>query len=46
VQKGSTISANVTIVCGYTIGAYFMIAAGAVIPKDIPPSSLWIQALF
>lgn len=42
VQKGATIGANATIVCGHTIGAYSMIGAGAVIAKDIPPYSLWI----
>ncbi|HPP06785.1 MAG TPA: acyltransferase, partial [Syntrophorhabdaceae bacterium] len=36
VKKGATIGANATIVCGVTIGRYAMIAAGAVVKKDVP----------
>jgi UDP-2-acetamido-3-amino-2,3-dideoxy-glucuronate N-acetyltransferase len=35
VKKGSTIGANATIVCGNTLGEYCMIAAGAVVTKDV-----------
>lgn len=42
VEKGASIGANVTVVCGHTIGAYALIGAGAVITKDIPPYSLWV----
>ncbi len=31
VQKGATIGANATVVCGYTIGQYAFIGAGAVV---------------
>lgn len=41
VEKGATIGANATIICGNRIGAYALIGAGAVITKDIPPYSLW-----
>lgn len=36
VREGATIGANATIVCGNTIGKYAMIAAGAVVTKDVP----------
>ncbi len=31
VQKGASIGANATIVCGHTIGAYGFVGAGAVV---------------
>ena len=40
VQKGASIGANATIVCGVTIGSYAMIGAGAVVTKDVPEYSL------
>ena len=40
VHKGATIGANATIVCGHEIGEYAMVAAGAVVTKDVPPYSL------
>ena len=40
VQKGATIGANATIVCGNTIGAFAFIGAGAVVTKDVPPYAL------
>ena len=40
VQKGATIGANATILCGHVIGAFAMIGAGAVITTDIPPFAL------
>lgn len=40
VCKGASIGANVTIVCGVTIGEYSMIGAGAVVTKDVPPYAL------
>lgn len=42
VEKGATIGANATIVCGITIGKYALIGAGAVLTKDAPPYSLWV----
>jgi UDP-2-acetamido-3-amino-2,3-dideoxy-glucuronate N-acetyltransferase len=35
IRRGATVGANATIVCGLTIGRYAMIAAGAVITKDV-----------
>lgn len=40
VEKGASIGANATIVCGHTIGRYAMIGAGAVVTKDVPPYAL------
>lgn len=40
VQKGATIGANATIICGVTIGSYAFIGAGAVVTKDVSPYSL------
>lgn len=40
VQRGASIGANATIVCGHTLGAYSMIAAGAVVARDVPAFAL------
>jgi UDP-2-acetamido-3-amino-2,3-dideoxy-glucuronate N-acetyltransferase len=40
VEKGASIGANATIICGCRIGAYSMIGAGAVVTKDVPPYAL------
>ncbi len=40
VEKGATLGANATIVCGNRIGAYAMIGAGAVITKEVKPFQL------
>jgi UDP-2-acetamido-3-amino-2,3-dideoxy-glucuronate N-acetyltransferase len=40
VEKGATIGANSTIVCGNKIGTYAFIGAGAVVTKDVKPYSL------
>lgn len=40
VQKGATIGANATIVCGNTIGHYSFVGAGAVVTKDVPDYAL------
>mgnify|MGYP000874968442 CR=1 FL=1 len=42
VQRGATIGANATILCGIKIGAYAMIGAGAVVTKEVPPYALWV----
>ena len=42
VQKGASIGANATIVCGNTIGKYALIGAGAVVTKDVPPYALLV----
>jgi UDP-2-acetamido-3-amino-2,3-dideoxy-glucuronate N-acetyltransferase len=40
VGRGVTIGANATVVCGHSIGNYAMIAAGAVVTKDVAPYAL------
>jgi UDP-2-acetamido-3-amino-2,3-dideoxy-glucuronate N-acetyltransferase len=40
VRAGASIGANATVVCGVTIGSYAMIAAGAVVTRDVPPHAL------
>ena len=40
VGKGATIGANATIICGYDIGRYAFIGAGAVITKPVPDYAL------
>jgi len=40
VQKGASVGANATIVCGNDIGAYAFIGAGTVITKGVPPYAL------
>lgn len=40
VRKGATIGANATIVCGYEIGRFAFIGAGAVITKEVLPYAL------
>ncbi|MFC1807286.1 DapH/DapD/GlmU-related protein [Candidatus Omnitrophota bacterium] len=42
VQRGATIGANATIVCGNTIGRDAFIAAGAVVASDIPQYALML----
>ncbi len=39
-RKGCSIGANATIICGNIIGAYSMVAAGAVVTQDVAPFSL------
>jgi UDP-2-acetamido-3-amino-2,3-dideoxy-glucuronate N-acetyltransferase len=40
IEKGATVGANATIVCGLRIGAYAMIGAGAVVTKNVKPYAL------
>ncbi len=40
VQKGATIGANATIICGNKIGRYSLIGAGSVVTKNILPYAL------
>ncbi|MCU0627523.1 MAG: acetyltransferase [Gemmatimonadaceae bacterium] len=42
VQRGATLGANCTIVCGATIGAYAFVGAGAVVNRDVPPYALMV----
>ena len=42
VERGVTIGANATIVCGNTLGAYSLIGAGAVVTKDVKPHAVMV----
>ena len=35
IKKGATVGANVTLICGITIGAYAFVGAGSVVNKDV-----------
>lgn len=39
-KTGATIGANATVVCGHTIGKWAMVAAGAVVTKNVPDHAL------
>ena len=40
VQKGATIGANATLICGVTIGAYAVIGAACVVVKNVPAHTI------
>ena len=40
VEDGASIGANATVLCGITIGRSAMVAAGAVVTKDVPAHAL------
>ncbi|MBS0656739.1 MAG: N-acetyltransferase [Verrucomicrobia bacterium] len=40
VEQGASIGANATIVCGVTIGRAALVAAGAVVTRDVPAHAL------
>ena len=40
VQRGATIGANASIVCGTNIGRYAMVGAGSVVKSDIPDHAI------
>jgi UDP-2-acetamido-3-amino-2,3-dideoxy-glucuronate N-acetyltransferase len=40
VQRGATLGANCTIICGVTIGRYAFVGAGAVVHRDVPDFAL------
>ena len=40
VNRGASIGANATIICGVTLGEYCMVAAGSVVTKHVEPFSL------
>lgn len=42
IEKGATIGANATIVCGTRIGTHSLIGAGAVVTKDVEPYSIMV----
>ncbi len=42
IKRGATIGANATVLCGVTIGRYALVAAGAVVTKDVPDYALMV----
>lgn len=42
VQRGATLGANCTIVCGTTIGEFAFVGAGAVVNRDVPAFALMV----
>jgi len=40
VQRGASLGANCTIVCGVTVGRFAFVAAGAVVTHDVPDHAL------
>jgi UDP-2-acetamido-3-amino-2,3-dideoxy-glucuronate N-acetyltransferase len=42
VERGVTIGANATIVCGNHLGAYSLIGAGSVVTKDVKPHAVMV----
>jgi len=42
IQKGASLGANCTIVCGHKVGRYAFIGAGSVVTKDIPNHALMV----
>ena len=40
VQRGATLGANCTVVCGVTIGRHAFVGAGAVVSRDVPDFAL------
>jgi UDP-2-acetamido-3-amino-2,3-dideoxy-glucuronate N-acetyltransferase len=40
IKRGVTLGANCTVVCGYTLGEYAFVAAGAVINRNVKPYAL------
>ena len=43
IKKGASIGANVTILPGVTIGENSLVAAGAVVTKDVEPNTTYIK---
>jgi UDP-2-acetamido-3-amino-2,3-dideoxy-glucuronate N-acetyltransferase len=42
VEKGATLGANCTVVCGVTIGEFAFVGAGAVVNNDVRPYALMV----
>ena len=40
VERGASIGANATIICGVRIGAGALVGAGSVVTRDVPPGML------
>ena len=40
IRMGATIGANVTLVCGHTVGQYAFVGAGSIVTNDVPDYAL------
>lgn len=40
IQRGATLGANSTIICGVTIGEFALVGAGSVVTKKVPPYAI------
>jgi len=40
VNRGASVGAHATIVCGITLGSFCMVAAGAIVTRDVEPHQL------
>ncbi len=40
IERGASLGANSTIICGIKVGEYAMVAAGSVVTRDVPPYTL------
>lgn len=40
VERGASLGANVTLVCGHVVGRHAFVAAGAVVTRDVPAHAL------
>ncbi len=40
IRYGASVGANATVVCGVTVGRFAMVAAGAVVTRDVPDHGL------
>lgn len=42
VEKGASLGANSTVVCGHRVGTYAMVGAGSVVTRDVKPYALMV----
>jgi len=40
IEEGASVGANVTLLCGITVGAFSMVGAGSVVTRDVPRHAL------
>ncbi|MBZ8134448.1 acyltransferase [Afifella sp. IM 167] len=40
IRRGASIGSNATIICGVTVGERALVAAGAVVTRDVPPYAI------
>ncbi len=40
IERGASLGANATVLCGVRVGRYALVGAGSVVTKDVPPHAL------